>query len=726
MGMNWGRRAIAPIVSLLGVVTLGAGTLALAQDESPQPSAGTDPIALAALAYSRNCATCHGPSLDGTASAGALRGEKFYTNWGGGNAAQLDGFIRAAMPPANAGGLSEADYAGILEHLLRINGTQFEGQLAGASEETLRAITIADNGDAISDEEQERLIALTADDGGFGASARYPIPPAPERPDRFADYNPVTVAELANPAPENWLTWRRSHYGLGFSPLDQIDSANVGDLRLIWSVALPNGANMNEPLVRDGVLYTFGFGDEVWAMDAADGHVLWRYQRDLPRGTPVSSKKTLAMYGNKIFAATSDLHMVALDARTGEVAWDSVVTDNPAVRNPGGPMVADGVVMTGVTGSVPGGNFITGFDSETGEKLWTFHLVAQPGGPGGDTWNGLALEERSGGSSWVSGNYDPETGVALWGSGPTYDTGPLRDRKPGMNNDALYTNATVALVPRTGELRWYYQHMENDQWDLDWVFDRVVARLEVDGEDKRVIMTAGKLGLFDVLDAESGDYIKTIDMGIQDLVTAVDPETGYKTTDPAKLPGGENTETIYMCPHGGGGRNWGATAFNQDSNRLFVVARDMCMDLRPVTGSGFLSTGVAVDYAPRHGSDGKYGLMQALDMQTGEIKWSVRQRATFDTSILATAGGVLFAGSMDRQVKAWDQESGEELWSAGLAGVPNGGPVSFAVDGRQYVAFVTGYGNPLSTGVTELSPDVALPLVNSSAVYVFALPEVAD
>lgn len=703
-------------LALAGVAGLaGAASLALAQQE--EPSIET----VAAMQYSMNCSTCHGFALEGGSNAGALKGGTFLESWGGSSAADLLAFVKVAMPPANAGRLDDDVYAAAVEHILRVNGAEVDGALAAASTEQLAAIKVPMTTSVITPERQAELVALAEGDNGFGASARLEIPPPPERVDRFADYAPVTAEMLANPAPENWMTWRRSHYGLGFSPLDQVTSENVGNLRLAWSVALPNGANMNEPLVRDGVLYVYGFGDQVFAMDAADGHLLWHYARELPKGTPVSSKKTLAMWGDMIFAATSDLHMVALDARTGEVRWDTQITDRAALRNPGGPLVADGVVMQGFTGGGPGGAMIAGLDAETGELLWTFNTVAHADEPGGDTWNGLATEDRSGGSSWTSGTYDPETNVALWGSGATYDTGPMRDRKPGMNNDALFTDTTMAFEPRTGKLKWYFQHMKNDQLDLDWVFDRVIGTLEVKGEKRRVIITAGKEGLFDTLDAEDGSYIKTVDMGLQDFVTAIDPVTGDKTVDPAKVPDGK--ETLFVCPHGGGGRNWGATAFNEDTARLFVVARDICMDLRPVKGRGFLTTGVAVDYAPRPGSDGKYGVLQALDMKTGETVWKVRQRAPFDTSVLATAGGILFAGSMDRTIKAWDQATGEELWSAGLPGIPNGGPVSFAVEGRQYLAFVTGYGNPLSTGIVSMTPELALPVVNSSAIYVFALPE---
>ena len=700
-------RAKAVFWTALGATGLGlagAATFASAQSEAPP---------VGAQAYLQNCASCHGQNLQGGVY-GALAGDAFLSRWGGRSAGELISYVASTMPPTNVGGLDDATYAEISQYILDVNGVSASGTLATATPETLAVLVLplkppADAGSPFSGS------------GVGGVSHRNPVPPPPERPNRFAGYTPVTQAMLDDPAPENWLSWRRSHRGLGFSPLEDIDTGNVGKLRLAWSVALPVGANMNEPLVRDGVMYSFGFGDEVFAFDAADGKLLWRYRHDVPEGTPLSSKKTIALWNDKLYAATSDLHLVALDARTGSLVWNSEITDNPAFRNPGGPLVADGVVMQGLTGGGPGGGLIAGFDAETGEKLWTFNTVAHPGEPGGDTWNGLPLEDRSGGSSWVSGTYDSASGLALFGSGPTYDTGPLRDLVPGENNDALFTDTTMAFVPRTGELAWYFQHMKNDQWDLDWVFDRVIGTLEVAGVQRRVIMTSGKEGLFDVIDAADGSYIKTVDMGIQNFVTSIDPVTGEKHVNPDLVPDG--SETLFVCPHGGGGRNWGGTSYNQDSELLYVVARDVCMDMIPVEGGGFLTTGVNIEYAARPDRDGNFAVLQALDMGSGELAWEYRQRVPFDMGVLTTAGGVLFTGSVDRQIMAFDMASGDKLWTAGLPGVPNASPISFAVDGKQYIAFVTGHGNPLSFGIQGMTPEVDFPLVASSSIYVFALPE---
>jgi alcohol dehydrogenase (cytochrome c) len=333
------------------------------------------------------------------------------------------------MPPTNPGGLPDGTYAAIGAFILQQNGGTPDNPAM------LPAAPAQAHADA----------------GVGGLSTRlYPLPPGPKIPDRFANFKPVTEAELDNPPPGEWPAWRRSHLGLGYSPLKQIDTANVDKLTIAWAQALPPGINMNEPLVHNGVLYVFGYGDNVFAFDAANGRQLWRYQRQLPKGTQLNSRKTIALYGDKLYTATSDNHMLALDAKTGRPVWDVPITDRKNMRIPGGPLAADGVIMQGMASTAPGGGIIAAFDAETGKHLWTFETVAKPGQVGGDTWNGEPGDERKGGSVWTSGSYDPVNHLALWGVGNTYDTAPIRDRKPGMNNDALFTESTLAFEPRSG------------------------------------------------------------------------------------------------------------------------------------------------------------------------------------------------------------------------------------------------------------------------------------
>ena len=261
--------------------------------------------------------------------------------------------------------------------------------------------------------------------------------------------------------------------------------------------------------------------------------------------------------------------------------------------------------------------------------------------------------------------------------------------------------------------------MKNDQWDLDWVFDRVIGTMQVDGRDRRVVMTAGKAGIFDALDAATGKYVRSVDMGYQNFITRIDPVTGVKTVNPDLIPGRDKVR--FLCPHGGGGRNWSPTAFDQRSATIFVNARDVCTDIVPAEGKGFLTTGVNMNYAPPPGSDGRYGMIQSIDMAAGKVRWTVKQRAPYTMGMLATAGGLLFTGSVDRMFTAHDQATGKVLWSRPTTGIPNASAITYSVGGKQYVAMITGQGNPLSIGLGALTPEIQLPAVPSSGVYVFAL-----
>src|SRR6478736_2881695 len=438
------------LLSVAGIAVFG-GSIALAQEGISSPGQAE----LGRTVYAQNCAACHGSDLTNGEFAPPLKGPGFLGKWGGQPLTALLDYMHSAMPPTNPGGLPDGSYAALAAFILHENGGE-QGNPA-----TFPAAPSA----------RERGGSAV---GGLSTRV-HPLGPAPSIPDRFASFTPVTEAELADPAPEDWPAWRRSHAGLGYSPLDQIDTANVGRLTIAWAQALPPGVNMNEPLVRDGVLYVFGFGDQVFAFDAASGRQLWRYQRRVAEGTQLNSRKTIALYGDKLYTATSDNHMVALDARTGRPVWDVAITERPNMRIPGGPLAADGVIMQGLASQAAGGGLIVALDAETGAHLWTFETVAKPGQPGGDSWNGEPGDQRKGGSVWTSGSYDAVNHLALWGVGNTYDTAPLRDLNPGMNNDALFTETTLAFEPHTGKLVWYYQHNRDDQYDLDWVFDRVVG-----------------------------------------------------------------------------------------------------------------------------------------------------------------------------------------------------------------------------------------------------------
>jgi len=583
----------------------------------------------------------------------------------------------------------------------------------------LAGSALAQPGEELS--EQQRLRAFSP---GGGLTAGVELPPwsPPESP--LAQVEPVTDAMLADPPAQDWLVWRRKWDGEGFSPLAQINRRNVDELRLAWSLALPPGPNAATPLVHDGIIFVHAYGDHVQALDATNGDELWHYARDLGNGG-ISVKRNMALYGDKLFLGTSDVHVLALDAKTGRVAWDTpIAAANSGFGLSGGPLVADGVVMQGINGQAPGGAYIVGLDAESGEEIWRFYSIARPGEPGGDSWNGVPLEQRSGGSVWTAGSYDVDTGLALFGPAPTYDTGPLRDPigRAGVTNEALYTNATIALRPADGTLAWYFQHVPNDQWDFDWAFERQMVELDVNGSTQRVIITSGKEAIYDALDVE-GNYLFSIDLGLQNFITDIDSRTGAKTIDPALIPSRE--KAIVVCPHAGGAKSWIPASLNPSSKVLFVPLVESCMDLTPMPQDqrGSLSTGVRWTIRPTLDSDGRYGRIQAIDLETRRTLWTTRQRAPQTTGTLATAGGLVFAGALDRWFTAYDDATGEALWRSRLGDVPSAAPISFGVDGRQYVALVVGYGTAQAMTFPMLTPEIDLPIIRSSAIWVFALPE---
>ena len=516
--------------------------------------------------------------------------------------------------------------------------------------------------------------------------------------DLLAGLRSVTAEMLENPADGNWLIWRKTYDSQGFSPLDQINTGNVEGLAEAWRTPLGQGSSMATPLVHDGVMFLADTNDTVLALDAGSGEELWRYEHetgaDATRG--LNGKFGIAIYRETLIVPTLDLRLLALDFRSGEVVWEHAIAVSAA--NPGryslraAPLLADGVIVQGVTATmVPEGGFIIGVDAGSGEELWRFHTVAGPDDPGGNTWNDIAGTERQGGSVWVSGSYDPELGLVFFGPAPTYHTAPLLDAVeiPDVSNDALYTNSTIALRPRSGELVWHFQHVANDQWDLDWSFERQIVEVDVDGAPRKAVITAGKMALYDALDAATGEYLFSIDLGLQNMVASIDPQTGVKTMNANARPNAENA--VLICPQPIGGRNWLAAAVNPENNMLFLPLAETCMMGGPTGGdSNLLSTGVSISSVPPPDSDGNIGRLQAVNLATQELAWSFREFMPPSSAVLATGGGLVFSGALDQSFKAFDQADGEVLWSTDLGDIAASFPISYSVNGKQHIALIIG------------------------------------
>lgn len=490
---------------------------------------------------------------------------------------------------------------------------------------------------------------------------------------------------------------------------------------MAWTWALPPGENMMTPIVHDGVLFAYSFGDVVQAIDAQTGDLLWSYQRDLLSDSPMNSKKGVAIYKDMIIIGTSDSHLLALGAKTGALIWDHAINTNGETDHwlKSAPMVVNGKAIIGLAGqrAVAGGNFIVAVDLESGEEAWRFYTIARPDEPGGDSWNGQALNDRTGGSVWNPGSYDPDLNLLYFGPAPTYDTEPLRGTlAPNMTADALYTNSTIALNADTGELVWHYQHIRNDQLDHDWAFERQIINMPINGEMRKVIVTGGKIAIFEAMDAATGEYLFSIDLDMQNVITEIDSRSGEKTFSPAAIP--EPGQRLIglsvpgVCPTALGARNMQSTSYNPQSGILYVPLQDTCIN-------GL--TGERWQKYPDPSQDDEFGIVMAVNLETRQVEWTRRQHAPAASGNLTTDGGLLFTGAVDRWFRAIDQSNGEVLWQQRLDNAPSSYPITYRVDGRQYVAIATNEGSFLANGM-ERAAGISNPPTGAS-LWVFALPQ---
>ena len=535
---------------------------------------------------------------------------------------------------------------------------------------------------------------------------------------------PVTDATLQNPDPDDWLSWRRTLDGWGYSPLDQIDRDNVGDLRLVWSWGLEAGVSQTTPIVRNGVMFIANPGNVVHALDARTGELLWEYRYEIDeRRRTAAQMRSLAIYQDLILLNTVDAHTVAIDARTGEERWNTPVGTAPGYTFTSGPIVANGTIVTGLTGC---GRFreetcyVVGLDGRTGRELWRTSTVALPGERGGDTWGDLPVMFRAGSDAWIPGSFDAGSGLLFWG---TAQAKPWSRAARGTDGDALYTNSTLALDPATGELRWYFQHIPGDSHDMDETFERIL----VDYDGRRSVFSMGKLAILWENDRETGELVRATDLGYQNLFD-LDPQTGQAVYKDGMVQ--EIGEVVDFCPSTGGFKSLRAMAYHPGTGAFYVPLNLNCetaaflpVEQRPGGGGAGGVRDKVYHFHPQ--SPDQLGELQALDIRTGETRWRQRRRTPYNTAALTTGGGLVLVGDWDRHVMAYDAENGEELWQTRLPQMTNGFPITYAVDGTQYVAIGTGPSIGGSSWAT-LIPSALLPEKTSpqasGGIFVFALP----
>lgn len=662
----------------------------------------SDQVEQGRVVYDADCASCHGPALGG-GLASSLTSRVFRARWTGQSASGLRDYLRQEMPPGQAGALTEEQYTNLVALMLSENGyTPGEVPLATGDEASARLPI--------------QFPEIRNSSGG-PLAWDVTLPPWPTPPAPTEGLTPVTDEMLRNPPPGDWLTWRRTVDGHGFSPLTQITDANVSELQLVWSHTLSPGPNPSTPLVHDGVLFVASAGSTIDAIDAATGELLWTFAPD-SRGS--RGNRNMALYDDRLYFQLGPSRFGALDTRTGELVWETELSGQGGA---GGPLVANGTLFLGV-GAFPGARgTLQAFDVSGGTPSWRWRAIPSSDEPGGNSWAGMSDADRTGGAVWTTAYLDHELNLLYFGTGNTYDTAWLAERPeyPGQR-DALYTNTTVALNPDTGEMAWYFQHQAGDPFDLDWAFERMIVPLSIDGQTTKVVVTMGKPGVLDAVDAATGTYLFSMDAGVQNFIAEIDPTTGAKTIDRTLIPVPGADEVYTVCPNWIGVKNWVPGALNPDTKVAFMALNESCMDLAPASGFAALSSGFMPQTRPLPDSDGRYGRMQAFDLQNRTVLWTDRQHAPMTSGVLATAGGVVFAGGLDRMFTAYDETTGQRLWSVRLSDVPGSAPITYAVDGRQYVAVVVGFGSLYTTGFTQLVPDIATPPRPSSAIYVFALP----
>ena len=554
------------------------------------------------------------------------------------------------------------------------------------------------------------------------------LPPAPI-PAVLQTYKTVTPDQLKQPDDSDWLMYRRTYNGWGYSPLGQITPENAAQLKPVWTMATGQvEGHQAPPIVNNGVMFVATPGNQVLAIDAKTGDLLWRFKRPIPEDILLlhPTSRGVALLDDKVYFAAADAVLVALDARSGNEVWTAKVEDyTHGYYMSLAPLVADGKVMVGVSGGELGvRGFVAAFDAETGKPVWQTYTVPAPGEKGSETWPKGDQWQHGGGSVWITGAYDPDTNLTFWGTG---NGGPwMGDQRPG---DSLYTSSVLALDATTGAIKGYHQYHPNDSWDWDEVSPPIIVDYQHGGKTVKGLVDVARDGYLWMLE-RTADQINFVDgkpFVRQNVFNGLDPETGRPNVDPARQPGtGKKAD---FCPSLWGGKDWPPVAYSPKTRLLYIPANEnLCGTSigKPVTytpGQPYTGATTTLYIAP--GAD-HIGELQAWNLDTGQKVWNHPfAKSQLWGPVLATGGGVVFmGGTNDRNFRAFDATNGKVLWEFRTGSGVNGVPVSFAVDGKQYIAVQSGWGVDAARMQTRLNlarPGEYPEVPQGGSVWVFAV-----
>jgi len=549
---------------------------------------------------------------------------------------------------------------------------------------------------------------------------------------------PVTSPMLQEPDPADWLMWRRTLNSWGFSPLQQINRTNVANLKMVWSRGMGPGVQEATPLVHNGVMYLPNPSDYIQAIDASTGDLKWEYKRQVPddlgKFIPVPSiNRNLAIFADKIIDTSQDDFLFALDAVTGKLAWETRIVDyreTPA-QETAGPLIANGKIFS-TRGCEfkfsPDGCIITAHDAVSGKELWRTRTIPKPGEPGDETWGGIPDAKRRHVGAWMVPSYDAELNMLYVGTSVTSPAPKFL--LAGNDKTYLYHNSTLALNADTGKIVWYYQHIV-DHWDFDHPFERLLVDTAVTpdpsqvtwinprlrpGERRKVVTgIPGKTGIVYTLDRQTGEFLWARPTVTQNVVSKIDPATGVVTVNPETTFTAAG-QTRFVCPTPNGGKDFQAGAYSPVTNAMYYGLQNTCMNMtaidNPNTAYSFNSR---AEVTP---GTQNIGTIYAISAETGKTLWKYEQRAGM-MSLVASGGGLIFAGDTNGRFRAFDQDSGKVLWEVNLGSPVTGYPITYSAGGKQYVAVSVG-NSLVSSGLNRLAPDIHPS--NVSNIFVFGLP----